>query len=267
MTLPAEPLRASQNARSAADEPRPAGVRSAPIISLRDLRAHCMSCSLRDLCVPLGLDAEGLRKVDALITARQKLRKGESAFRAGDAFHSLYAVRVGSLKTMMLAEDGREQVAGYHILGDIVGMDGIGMHKHAVQAVALEDTEVCALPFERLEELARAVPQLQTNLHRFLSREISRDQGVMLLLGSMRAEERLATFLLGLAERYRARGYSSTQFVLRMTREEIGSYLGLKLETVSRLFSRFRADGIIDVSGRAVKLADVAALKALTGRH
>jgi CRP/FNR family transcriptional regulator len=158
-------------------------------------------------------------------------------------------------------------VAGYHILGDIVGMDGIGEHRHGCQAVALEDTEVCVLPFERLEDLSRAVPQLQHNLHSFLSREIARDHGIMLVLGSMRAEERLATFLLGLAERYRSRGYSSTQFVLRMTREEIGSYLGLKLETVSRLFSRFHDEGMIQVQGRAVKLLDTAALKQLVGRH
>ena len=140
--------------------------------------------------------------------------------------HALYAIRLGSLKTTVLAEDGREQVSGYHMPGDLVGLDGISTERHGCQAVALEDTEVCALPFARIEELARAVPGLQHNLHLFLSREISRDHGIMLSLGSMRAEERLALFLLNLAERYRRRGYSSTEYVLRMTREEIGSYLG-----------------------------------------
>ena len=239
----------------------------APVISIRDLKAHCMTCSMRELCVPLGLDAENVQKVDALINTRLKLKKGDAAYRAGDPFHSLYAVRLGSLKTTVLAEDGREQVAGYHILGDIVGMDGIGTHRHGCQAIALEDTEVCVLPFERLEDLSRALPQLQQNLHQFLAREISRDHNIMLLLGSMRAEERLAVFLLSLADRYRSRGYSSTQFVLRMTREEIGSHLGLKLETVSRLFSRFHDEGMIQVQGRAVKLLDTAALKLLVGRH
>jgi CRP/FNR family transcriptional regulator len=243
------------------------GTAAAPVISIRDLKAHCMTCSMRELCMPLGLDAENVQKVDALITTRLKLKKGDAAYRAGDLFHALYAVRVGSLKTTVLAEDGREQVAGYHILGDILGMDGIGTHRHGCQAVALEDTEVCVLPFERLEELSRALPQLQQNLHQFLAREISRDHGIMLLLGSMRAEERLAVFLLSLADRYRSRGYSSTQFVLRMTREEIGSHLGLKLETVSRLFSRFHDEGMIQVQGRAVKLLDTAALKHLVGRH
>ena len=239
----------------------------APVISIRDLKSHCSTCSMRELCLPGGLSAEDLKQVDALIGSRVKLKKGDALYRAGDPFQSLYAVRLGSLKTTVLAEDGREQVSGYHMLGDIIGLDGIGTERHGCQAVALEDTEICVLPFERLEDLARAVPQLQHNLHLFLSREISRDHNIMLLLGSMRAEERLAVFLLNLADRYRRRGYSSTEFVLRMTREEIGSHLGLKLETVSRLFSRFHEEGLIQVQGRAVKLLNAAALKDLIGQH
>jgi CRP/FNR family transcriptional regulator len=153
------------------------------------------------------------------------------------------------------------------MLGDLIGLDGIGNDRHGCQAIALEDTEVCALPFDRIEELARSMPPLQHNLHRFLSKEISRDHNIMLLLGSMRADERLAVFLLNLADRYRRRGYSSTEYVLRMTREEIGSYLGLKLETVSRLFSRFQEEGLIQVQGRAVKLLDPGALKQIVGQR
>jgi CRP/FNR family transcriptional regulator len=165
------------------------------------------------------------------------------------------------------SEDGREQVAGYYMLGEIVGMDGVGTSVHGCEAIALEDTEVCVLPYDRLEELARAVPALQKNLHQFLAQEISRDHSLMLLLGSMRAEERLATFLLNLSDRYRRRGYSSTDFVLRMTREEIGSYLGLKLETVSRLFSHFQREGLLKIQGRDVSLLDLAALKQLIGQR
>jgi CRP/FNR family transcriptional regulator len=153
------------------------------------------------------------------------------------------------------------------MLGDIIGMDGIGTERHGCEAVALEDTEVCALPFDRLEELARSVAPLQHNLHQFLSRDIGRDQNMMLMLGSMRAEERLAVFLLNLSDRYRRRGYSSTEIVLRMTREEIGSYLGLKLETVSRLFSRFQEEGLLQVQGRVLKLLDLPALKQLAGQR
>jgi len=216
---------------------------------------------MRELCLPVGLSPDDMKQVDALIGHRVKLKKGESLYRAGDAFVALYATRLGSLKTTVLTEDGREQVSGYHMLGDVVGLDGIGTDRHGCEAVALEDTEMCVLPFERLETLAREVPALQHNLYQFLSREISRDHSVMLLLGSMRAEERLAVFLLNLSDRYRRRGYSSTEFVLRMTREEIGSYLGLTLETVSRLFSRFQEEGLVQVQGRAVKLLDLAALR------
>jgi CRP/FNR family transcriptional regulator len=222
---------------------------------------------MRELCLPVGLAPDDLKAVDSAIGTRVKLKKGESLYRAGETFSALYAVRLGSLKTTVLAEDGREQVAGYHMLGDIIGLDGIGTERHGCQAVALEDTEVCVMPFDRLEDLARKVPALQHNLHQFLAREITRDHSVMLLLGSMRAEERLAVFLLNLSERYRRRGYSSTEFVLRMTREEIGSYLGLKLETVSRLFSRFQEDGVIQVQGRAVKILDLARLRQLVGQR
>ena len=239
----------------------------APVISLRDLRIHCSNCSMRELCLPMGLEPLQVDQIDALLGARVKLRKSDSLYRAGETFSAIYAIRIGSLKTTVLAEDGREQVSGYHMQGDIIGLDGIGTDRHGCQAPALEDTEVCVLPFGRIEEMARAVQMLQHNLHRLLSNEISRDQNAMLLLGSMRAEERLAVFLLSLAERYKRRGYSSTEYVLRMTREEIGSYLGLKLETVSRLFSRFHDADLIRVQGRAVKLLDPPALQRIVGQR
>jgi CRP/FNR family transcriptional regulator len=247
---------------------RSAGVASpAPVISIRDLKTHCMSCSMRELCLPVGLTGDEMKQVDGVIANRTKLRKNETLYRAGEPFHALYAIRIGSLKTTVLAEDGREQVAGYHMLGDIIGLDGIGTDRHGCEAIALEDTEVCVLPFHNIEDLARNLPALQHNLHQIMSREIARDQSAMLLLGSMRAEERLAVFLLNLADRYRSRGYSSTEYVLRMTREEIGSYLGLKLETVSRLFSRFHEAGLIQAQGRGVKLLDSVALKRLVGQR
>jgi CRP/FNR family transcriptional regulator len=239
----------------------------ATLISIRDLKTHCSSCSMRQLCLPVGLDPDALRQLDAVVTNRIRFKKGDKLYRAGEAFSALFAIRLGSCKTTVLAEDGREQITGYHMLGDIIGMDGIGTERHGCEAVALEDTEVCALPFDRLEELARNVAPLQHNLHQFLSRDIGRDQNMMLMLGSMRAEERLAVFLLNLSDRYRKRGYSSTEIVLRMTREEIGSYLGLKLETVSRLFSRFQEEGVLQVQGRVLKLLDLPALKQLAGQR
>jgi len=236
------------------------------VVSIDSLRSHCATCSMRTLCLPIGLSEKDLAELETLLGNRIKLKKGDALFHNGSPFTALFAVKLGSLKTTVLSDDGREQVAGYHMAGDLVGLDGMGEDRHACEALALEDSEACVLPFARIEELARHVPALQHNLHRFMSREIERDHRVMLLLGSMRAEERLAAFLLNLSERYHARGYSSTEFVLRMTREEIGSYLGLKLETVSRLFSKFQEEGLVMVAGRSVKIIDMPILKQLVGQ-
>jgi CRP/FNR family transcriptional regulator, anaerobic regulatory protein len=240
---------------------------SAAVVSIRELKTHCNNCNMRELCLPVGLDADALHQIDSLVTSQMRLKKGDTLYRAGEPFTALYAIRLGSCKTTILTEDGREQITGYHMLGDLLGMDGIGTERHACEAIALEDTEVCALPFEQLEHLSRTIPPLQHNIYQFLSRDIGRDQSMMLTLGRLRAEERLAVFLLNLSERYHRRGYSSTEFVLRMTREEIGSYLGLKLETVSRLFSRFQEEGLLQVQGRGVKLFDLTALRQLAGLH
>jgi len=221
---------------------------------------------MRTLCLPVGLTDTDIDQLEGLLGNRMRLKKGDALFRNGAPFTALYAVKLGSLKTTVLSDDGREQVAGYHMAGDLLGLDGMGDDRHGCEATALEDSELCVMPFTRIEELARHVPALQHNLHKFMSREIERDHRVMLLLGSMRAEERLAAFLLNLSERYKARGYSSTEFVLRMTREEIGSYLGLKLETVSRLFSKFQEDGLVMVAGRSIKIIDMPVLKQLVGQ-
>ena len=237
--------------------PRPQPV----LVELSRSRVKCSACTQRELCVSEGLDTEAMAHIDELVTARIRLRKGETLFRAGDRFTSLYAIRSGSCKTVSLTEDGHDQVSGYHMAGEIIGTDGIGADRYTSQAVALEDTEVCVLRFERLEAFGRQHVRFQHNLYRLLSREISREGKIALMLGTMLAERRLAVFLLDLSERYRARGYSSCEFVLRMTREEIGSFLGLKLETVSRLFSRFQREGLLQVQGRIVKLLDRASLK------
>ncbi len=239
---------------------------SLKVVSIDSLRSHCATCSMRTLCLPVGLSDTDIDELEGLLGNRTKLKKGDALFHNGAPFTALYAVKLGSLKTTVLSDDGREQVAGYHMAGDLLGLDGMGDDRHGCEAIALEDSELCVLPFTRIEELARHVPALQHNLHKFMSREIERDHRVMLLLGSMRAEERLAAFLLNLSERYKARGYSSTEFVLRMTREEIGSYLGLKLETVSRLFSKFQEEGLVMVAGRSIKIIDMPVLKQLVGQ-
>lgn len=207
-----------------------------------------------------------MRRLDEIIGYRAPVKKRGTLYRPGETFTGLYAIRLGSFKTLLLTEDGREQIIGYHLAGEILGLDGIGSDRYACEVVALEDSQVCFLPFHELDQLALDVPPLRHNLYRLMSRDLCRDQDMMLLLGSRSAGERLALFLLNLADRYQTRGYSAREFVLRMTREEIASFLGLKLETVSRLFSSLQEEGLIQVQGRAIKLLDPCGLKRLVER-
>jgi len=238
----------------------------APDSDLARLKTACSNCSLRELCMPVGLSVEEMSKLDDLVFVRRSIKRGEHLFRVGEAFDSLYAARTGFFKTKLLLEDGREQVTGFHMAGELMGMDGIGTEKHTCDSVALEDSEVCVIPFERLEGLSREVEALQHHFHKVMSREIVREHSVMMLLGSMRAEERLAAFLLNLSQRLSTRGYSPTEFILRMTREEIGSYLGLKLETVSRVFSKFQEEGLIAVQQKNIRILDPQRLREAVGR-
>jgi CRP/FNR family transcriptional regulator len=211
--------------------------------------------------MPLGLNESEMERVDEVVTTRRKVARGDNLFRQGDKFNALFAIRTGFFKTRISAEDGRDQVTGFQMAGEIIGLDGIVSDHHTCDAVALEDAEVCVMPFDRIEELSREITSLQRHVHKIMSREIVRENGVMLLLGSMRAEERLAAFLLNLVQRLHARGFSQSELILRMTREEIGSYLGLKLETVSRTFSKFVEDGVVEVKQRHVRILNADALK------
>ncbi|MBP8270701.1 MAG: fumarate/nitrate reduction transcriptional regulator Fnr [Sphaerotilus sp.] len=225
------------------------------------LKVACSACNLRELCLPVGLSDAELVSLDQMIGARRAVRRGERLFHAGEAFTALYAVRTGFFKTTVAAEDGREQVTGFQMAGELLGLDGISTDHHACDATALEDSQVCMIPYGQLESLSREFTLLQHQFHKIMSREIVRDHGVMLLLGSMRAEERLAAFLLNLTQRLQARGFSPSALVLRMTREEIGSYLGLKLETVSRTFSKFQDEAILEVKQRDIRILDQGALQ------
>jgi len=227
------------------------------------IKVACSNCNLRELCLPVGMSDQQLNQLEQMVSMRRSIARGEALFRSGETFSALFAVRTGFFKTCVTSEDGRDQVTGFQMAGELLGLDGIGTERHTCDAMALEDSQVCVIPFHQLEELSREFSDLQRQLHRVMSREIVRDHGVMLLLGSMRAEERLAAFLLNLTQRLRARGFSATELVLRMTREEIGSYLGLKLETVSRAFSKLQDDGALEVKQRQIRVLDTAALQAL----
>jgi len=224
------------------------------------IKVACSNCNLRELCMPVGLLPSELDRIDDIVATRRKVKRRETLFHSGERFTSLYAIRTGVFKTRVATEDGRDQVTGFQMAGEIIGLDGIVNDHHTCDAVALEDSEVCVMPFDRIEELSREITSLQRHVHQIMSREIVREHGVMLLLGGMRAEERLAAFLLNLVQRLHARGFSRSELVLRMTRDEIGSYLGLKLETVSRTLSKFVTDGIIEVDNRHVRIVEPDAL-------
>ncbi len=217
--------------------------------------------------MPSDFTDEELRQLESLASTKRAYRRGDYLYRSGSKFGSLYAIRTGFFKTQVMHEDGREQVTGFQMAGEIIGLDAISTDVHTCDAVALEDSEVCELPFNQLEALSRQLPALQRHLHKIMSREIVRDQGIMLLLGSMRAEERLAAFLLNLSQRFAARGYSASAFRLRMTRQEIGSYLGLKLETVSRTLSYLQESRLIDVHNKSIELLDMPRLRSLVGQQ
>jgi CRP/FNR family transcriptional regulator, anaerobic regulatory protein len=229
----------------------------------RNLEDTCAQCNVRETCLTGGVPAEDLERVENIVYARRRIKRGERLFSAGDEFRCVYAVRSGFFKTSLVDGEGREQVTGFFMSGELLGMDGLASERYAGTAIALEDSDVCAMPYFLIEEIGREVPSLQRRLHSVLAREIVRDHGVMLLLGSMSAEERLATFLINLSKRFLRRGYSGSRFALRMTREEIGSYLGLKLETVSRLFSAFHKDGLIEVQLKQVCIVDIKGLERL----
>ncbi|MBC8999093.1 MULTISPECIES: fumarate/nitrate reduction transcriptional regulator Fnr [unclassified Pseudomonas] len=232
-------------------------------LNIQYLKTACSSCSVVELCLPIGLTGKEVERLDTLIVQRSRIKKGAALYRAGDPLRSLYAVRTGSFKTSAVSVDGREQVTGFHIPGEMLGLDAISRDEHVCSAFALEDSEVCPIHFAQLEKLAQTLPSLQHNLNKLLSREIVRDHDMLMLLGNMSSDERLAAFLVNLSQRFNMRGYSSRDFVLKMRREEIGSYLGLRLETICRGIGHLRDQGLVDISGRNVKILDMRGLKQL----
>ncbi len=228
---------------------------SAQVLSRAATR--CSSCSMRAICMPQGLTTAELARLDSIICTTRMVKHGEALYCAGDPFQSIYAVRAGSFKTVVMHRDGQEQVTGFHLAGDALGLDGVCAEHHSCDAIAIEDSNVCIIPFHLLEILCREVKAMQHHVHRMMSGEIVRESGLMMLLGTMSAEQRVAAFLLNLSGRLKTRGYSPAEFNLRMTREEIGSYLGMKLETVSRMFSKFQRDGLVDTRGKQIRILDL----------
>lgn len=240
----------------------------ADIIDLRYPKAACSACDLRDLwCLPNGLKGPQSKQLDSIINRRKRVKRGEHLYRSGDTFRSLYALRTGFFKTVLSSENGQDLVTGFHMNGELMGLDAICNDSHCCNAIALEDSEICEIPYSALESLCREIPALQHQFHKIMSREIARDHSLIALLSSMNADERIAAFLINLSQRFEARGYSPVQFQLRMTRGEIGSYLGLKLETVSRTLSKLQDEGMIGVQNRLLILNDLPRLKQIVERN
>ncbi|MBD3609764.1 MAG: fumarate/nitrate reduction transcriptional regulator Fnr [Gammaproteobacteria bacterium] len=238
---------------------------SEKVVDIAKIKVACQNCSLHQLCLPMGVDGEDLQKLDEIIKRRRPVKRGDDLFQVGDGFRAIYAVRSGSIKTYTPTHDGQEQVTGFHLPGEILGLDAISNSIHPCTAKSLETSSVCEIPFDRLEELGHQIPSLQRQMFKVMSREIFEEESHMLLLGKRNAEERLAAFLLSVSRRFKRRGFSDTEFNLSMSRNDIGNYLGLAVETVSRMFTRFQDDGVVEVDRKSVKILDMERLHRLAG--
>ncbi len=233
--------------------------------TLNQIRQACGSCSLRELCLPFGVAEDDLGALERIVNRQRPVPAGKTLFRQGDRLAAIYAVRSGSVKTHSLSRDGNEQITGFHFPGELVGLDALSMDSHGCTATTLETTSVCAIPFERLDELAGRVSGLRRQLLRLMSRELVEDEQLLLLVGQKTAEQRLAALLVSISTRFQSRGYSATEFNLSMSRDDIGNYLGLAVETVSRLFTRFQSEELLRVRRKNVRILDLDRLQALAG--
>ena len=234
------------------------------VISFENIKIACKNCSLATLCLPLGLAPKDVEKLDEIVKRNRPLHRGDHLFREGDSFHCLYIVKTGSVKTYAPSEDGGEQVLGFHLPGELIGLDAIEKEQHHCSAKVLETSAVCEIPFSMFTELSSSIPSLQHQMYRLLSREIGNDEEMLTLLGKKNAEERLAAFLISLSGRFKRRGFSASDFYLSMSRHEIGNYLGLAVETISRLFTRFQDEGLMNVERKHIQLLDIDRLRSIT---
>ena len=232
------------------------------VISIKDF-SSCSYCSVRRLCLPVSVEKEEIEIIDELVTDRPHLKKSEYLFHAGDKFRSLYAIKSGAVKTFGSTRDGREQITGFHFAGELIGLDAIGNNMHNCNAVALEKTVICDLPYQDIEGVSTQIPSIQREITRLMSKEIRNDEDMLMAMGSMRAEQRVACFLFNMHRRLSSSSNDVISLRLPMTREEIGNYLGLSLETVSRRMSSLQEDGIINVENRLITLRDIEALQQL----
>lgn len=235
------------------------------VVDIAQVKLACRRCSLHQLCLPLGIDEGDMDRLEEIINRRRPAKRGVHLFHQGERFRSLYAVRSGSVKTFTTLNNGMEQITGFHLPGELVGLDAVNSEQHTCGAKTLESTSFCEIPFEQLETLSGELPSLRRQLLRLMGKELVQEQELLTLIGKKSAEERLATFLVDISARFHDRGFSPTEFRLSMSRNDIGNYLGLAVETVSRLFTRFQDQGLLHANGKLVQLRDIRALRQLAG--
>ncbi|WP_018866869.1 MULTISPECIES: fumarate/nitrate reduction transcriptional regulator Fnr [unclassified Thioalkalivibrio] len=233
-------------------------------MTLRPTQA-CQHCTLRQLCLPVGLPQDELWQLDEIVQQRRPIAKGAALFTMGAKFDALYAVRTGALKTVLISDDGTEQITGFALAGDLLGLDAIHSGKHPVSAVALESTSVCAVPYGHVDDLAGRLPTFRQHMMSVMSQELAQDESLHALLAQRTAEQRLATFLVGLSERQRTRGLSPERFYLPMSRADIANHLGLTQETISRLFTQLRNQGVISLHTRDLEILEPESLRNTAG--
>ncbi|GAB5414579.1 MAG: FNR family transcription factor [Congregibacter sp.] len=229
-----------------------------------DFQVNCNNCRLSSICLPFALESKEIEQLDSIIERSKPLQKGQHLYRESDNFQSVFAVRSGTLKAYSTTDDGREQVTGFYFPGEILGMDGISNNSHASSAKALETAAVCEIPFTSLEKLSSLMPHLQRHFFKLMSREIAEDQQLITLLSKSSADARVGTLLLSVSTRHARRGLSATQFRLSMSRVDIGNYLGLTVETVSRVFSRLQKLDVLKVENKEIEILNIEELRKLS---
>lgn len=235
------------------------------LVTFERLKVSCGQCNLNELCFPHGMNPEDMSKLDSVVEQRKPLQKNENLYREGDDSNSIYAVRSGSVKTLVESPNGDEQIVGFHLPGELLGLDGFMDGNHTCTAIALETTSVCVMPMPKLEGLCTSLPGLQHQMRRVMGKEVTEEHLMLLMLGKMSAEEKIATFLLSISRRMEERHWKATEFVLSMPRQDIANYLGLAVETVSRLFAQYQDAGIIKVDRRRISILQLQRLKEIVG--
>ena len=226
-------------------------------------KVNCTNCRLNSICLPLALENDDIVHLDSIIQRTKPVQKSQHLYREGDDFQSVYAVRSGALKAYRTTDDGREQVTGFYFPGEILGMDGISKNTHASSAKALETSSICEIPFAALSKLSSLLPNLQRHFFQLMSKEITEDQILITLLSKNSADERVAALLISISSRNARRKLSATHFRLPMSRVDIGNYMGLTVETVSRVFSRMQKLEIIRVDNKEIEILDMGGLRSM----